>query len=60
MYFKDESHNLKGSYSIRTNVALSIANKSVRCLLLSGTPALSRPFELYSQISAVKKNFISA
>lgn len=59
-YFKDESHNLKSDKSARTKAALALAMKSNRCILLSGTPALSRPIELFTQIQAVTKhNFMS-
>ncbi|KAL4107305.1 hypothetical protein QTP88_017672 [Uroleucon formosanum] len=52
----DESHSLKSEKSARTRVALSLAMQSKQCILLSGTPALSRPIELYSQIKAITKN----
>ncbi|XP_025420462.1 SWI/SNF-related matrix-associated actin-dependent regulator of chromatin subfamily A-like protein 1 isoform X1 [Sipha flava] len=52
----DESHSLKSEKSARTKVALSLAMKSSRCILLSGTPALSRPIELYTQIKAITRN----
>ena len=49
----DESHNIKNSDAQRTRAALSVAKKVKRIILLSGTPALSRPMELYTQILAV-------
>lgn len=49
----DESHNIKSSDAQRTKAALSIAKRVKRIVLLSGTPALSRPMELYTQILAV-------
>ncbi|XP_001945056.2 SWI/SNF-related matrix-associated actin-dependent regulator of chromatin subfamily A-like protein 1 [Acyrthosiphon pisum] len=52
----DESHSLKSEKSARTRVALSLAMQSKQCILLSGTPALSRPIELYSQIKAITRN----
>lgn len=52
----DESHSLKSEKSARTKVALSLAMQSKQCILLSGTPALSRPIELYSQIKAITQN----
>ncbi|VVC28544.1 Helicase superfamily 1/2, ATP-binding domain,Helicase, C-terminal,P-loop containing nucleoside [Cinara cedri] len=56
----DESHSLKSEKSARTKVANSIGMKSTRCILLSGTPALSRPIELYTQVKIISKNkFIS-
>ncbi|XP_073992688.1 SWI/SNF-related matrix-associated actin-dependent regulator of chromatin subfamily A-like protein 1 isoform X2 [Rhodnius prolixus] len=49
----DESHCLKNIKTIRTKAALEIVKKCKRCILLSGTPALSRPAELFCQIKAV-------
>ncbi|KAK6627944.1 hypothetical protein RUM44_010426 [Polyplax serrata] len=53
MIIFDESHLLKSSKSARTKVALQLCKLSSKIILLSGTPALSRPQELYSQISAI-------
>ncbi|XP_050545725.1 SWI/SNF-related matrix-associated actin-dependent regulator of chromatin subfamily A-like protein 1 [Daktulosphaira vitifoliae] len=56
----DESHSLKNEKTARTQVSLALAMQSNRCILLSGTPALSRPMELYSQIKAVtRSNFMT-
>ncbi|MFH4975848.1 hypothetical protein AB6A40_002557 [Gnathostoma spinigerum] len=49
----DESHLIKDCQAQRTKVATEIARKAQRTILLSGTPALSRPAELYSQIRIV-------
>ncbi|EYC38236.1 hypothetical protein Y032_0731g1900 [Ancylostoma ceylanicum] len=49
----DESHMLKDGKAKRTQVALSLSKKASRVILLSGTPALSRPAELFSQIRLV-------
>ncbi|XP_003741169.2 SWI/SNF-related matrix-associated actin-dependent regulator of chromatin subfamily A-like protein 1 [Galendromus occidentalis] len=46
----DESHFLKNYKSQRTKVAQELSAESRRIILLSGTPALSRPVELYPQI----------
>ena len=43
----DESHNLKDTRSQRSEIALPIMKKAKRLVLLSGTPALNRPVELY-------------
>lgn len=49
----DESHYLKSPTTKRT-LAVAPAIKNASCaLLLSGTPALSRPIELYSQLNAL-------
>ncbi|KAK6047424.1 helicase protein [Cooperia oncophora] len=49
----DESHLLKDNKAKRTQVAHSLAKRATRVILLSGTPALSRPAELYSQVRLV-------
>uniref|UniRef100_A0A8R1XZJ4 SWI/SNF-related matrix-associated actin-dependent regulator of chromatin subfamily A-like protein 1 n=2 Tax=Onchocerca TaxID=6281 RepID=A0A8R1XZJ4_ONCVO len=49
----DESHRLKDRNAQRTKVATNIAKKALRVILLSGTPALSCPVELYSQIRII-------
>ncbi|XP_057292438.1 SWI/SNF-related matrix-associated actin-dependent regulator of chromatin subfamily A-like protein 1 isoform X2 [Hydractinia symbiolongicarpus] len=51
----DESHLLKNRNAIRTKNIVPIIQKSKRAILLSGTPALSRPKELYTQIAALYK-----
>lgn len=53
MLIFDESHFLKGYKSQRTKVALELSAEARRIILLSGTPALSRPIELYSQIQCL-------
>ncbi|KAL7452364.1 hypothetical protein ACHAWC_004087, partial [Mediolabrus comicus] len=49
----DESHNLKDNKSQRCQLALPIMKKAKRLVLLSGTPALNRPVELYPQLIAL-------
>ncbi|XP_069671245.1 SWI/SNF-related matrix-associated actin-dependent regulator of chromatin subfamily A-like protein 1 isoform X10 [Periplaneta americana] len=49
----DESHFIKSSESARSKAASVLLKSSKRVLMLSGTPALSRPIELYPQISAI-------
>lgn len=53
----DESHFLKNVNSARTKAALPLLKKADHVLLLTGTPALSRPLELYPQITAVDTKF---
>merc|ERR1719510_833439 len=51
----DESHFLKDHKSIRYKAAEAILRDNVEhIILLSGTPALSRPIELYTQISLIE------
>ncbi|XP_053610270.1 SWI/SNF-related matrix-associated actin-dependent regulator of chromatin subfamily A-like protein 1 [Plodia interpunctella] len=50
----DESHYLK-SHKAQCTIALSgITKQSQRVVLLSGTPALSRPAELYTQLTLIE------
>ncbi|XP_029641576.1 SWI/SNF-related matrix-associated actin-dependent regulator of chromatin subfamily A-like protein 1 isoform X2 [Octopus sinensis] len=49
----DESHFLKNFKSARTKAALPILQNATRVILLTGTPALSRPSELFTQIVGV-------
>lgn len=46
----DESHMLKNKATKRTSTLVPILNSTDRCVLLSGTPALSRPGELWPQL----------
>lgn len=50
----DECHFIKNYKASRTQAALSLLKAATRVILLSGTPALSRPLELYTQICAVQ------
>jgi hypothetical protein len=49
----DESHMLKSGKALRTQALLPVLNAARRCILLSGTPALSRPLDLYTQLSVL-------
>uniref|UniRef100_A0AC35F623 SWI/SNF-related matrix-associated actin-dependent regulator of chromatin subfamily A-like protein 1 n=1 Tax=Panagrolaimus sp. PS1159 TaxID=55785 RepID=A0AC35F623_9BILA len=49
----DESHMLKEEKAKRTKAAMSLARAANRVILLSGTPAISRPAELYTQIQMI-------
>jgi hypothetical protein len=53
----DESHLIKNSKSERTSKLLPVLQAASRVLLLTGTPALSRPAELFTQISAIDRSF---
>ncbi|KAL4581332.1 hypothetical protein LXL04_017546 [Taraxacum kok-saghyz] len=46
----DESHFLKNAQAKRTTASLPILQKARYTMLLSGTPALSRPIELFKQV----------
>ncbi|CAL5083902.1 unnamed protein product [Urochloa decumbens] len=50
----DESHNIrctKTEEKCETKAVLHLASKIERIVLLSGTPSLSRPFDIYHQIN---------
>ena len=49
----DESHNLKSRSSQRAKFIIPLLKRSKRLLLLSGTPALARPEELWTQVSSL-------
>lgn len=49
----DESHYIKDGAAKRTKAALPILKEARRCLLLTGTPALNRPKEVFTQLSAL-------
>lgn len=50
----DESHNLKSTGAKRTQSITPLLQGSRRTILLSGTPALSRPIELFPQLACLK------
>ncbi|XP_075385129.1 SWI/SNF-related matrix-associated actin-dependent regulator of chromatin subfamily A-like protein 1 [Tenrec ecaudatus] len=53
----DESHFLKNIKTSRCRAAMPILKVTKRAILLSGTPAMSRPSELYTQIVGVRPTF---
>jgi hypothetical protein len=46
----DESHYIKQRKSQRSLLLAGLMQQATRLLLLSGTPALARPVELYPQV----------
>ena len=50
----DESHYLKNADAQRTKAILPLLQSANRAVLLTGTPALSRPAELYPQLACVE------
>ena len=50
----DESHMIKNRSSLRAREILQIVRHASRVILLSGTPALARPLDLYTQIEAIE------
>ncbi|XP_058804716.1 SWI/SNF-related matrix-associated actin-dependent regulator of chromatin subfamily A-like protein 1 [Phymastichus coffea] len=55
----DESHYLKSPKTQRTKSVQKLANYAQRIILLTGTPALSRPIELHSQMKLLMPSFIN-
>ena len=49
----DESHYIKSDSAARTEAVHLLAKSSRRVILLTGTPALSRPMELFTQIKLI-------
>ncbi|WVZ66820.1 hypothetical protein U9M48_015988 [Paspalum notatum var. saurae] len=49
----DESHFMKNGQAKRTIASLPVLQKAQYVVLLSGTPALSRPIELFTQLQAL-------
>nr|XP_023019905.1 SWI/SNF-related matrix-associated actin-dependent regulator of chromatin subfamily A-like protein 1 [Leptinotarsa decemlineata] len=53
----DESHTMKSFKSKCFQSAETLAKRAKRVILLSGTPALSRPSELFTQLSLIDSKF---
>lgn len=53
----DESHQMKSPFSERTKAAQALAARARRRVLLSGTPSLGSPFDLYAQLRFLGKYF---
>nr|XP_020865142.1 DNA annealing helicase and endonuclease ZRANB3 isoform X2 [Phascolarctos cinereus] len=49
----DESHYMKSRNASRSKILLPLVQKSRRAILLTGTPALGRPEELFMQIDGL-------
>lgn len=54
----DESHYVKNATAKRSQALLPLMESAKRVLCLSGTPAMSRPYELYAQINALRVSHI--
>eukprot|EP00930_Biecheleria_cincta_P023313 TRINITY_DN16867_c0_g2_i2.p1 TRINITY_DN16867_c0_g2~~TRINITY_DN16867_c0_g2_i2.p1 ORF type:complete len:926 (-),score=144.06 TRINITY_DN16867_c0_g2_i2:153-2930(-) len=50
----DESHMMKNKDTQRTQEILRATSNAAHVVLLSGTPALARPIELFTQVEAVQ------
>lgn len=49
----DESHYMKSRNAKRSKILLPIVQKATRAILLTGTPALGRPEEVFSILCVV-------
>ena len=49
----DESHNIKNPVAKRTEAIIAISHLAKRVLMISGTPFLNRPIELFTQLNAL-------
>lgn len=56
----DESHFLKDGKSQRSRAVVPLLKAAKRAICLTGTPALSRPVELFSQIEALRPNVFTS
>lgn len=54
----DECHMIKDSKTQRYKLIQKLVHKAMRLVLISGTPAMSRPIELFTQLKLLMpKNF---
>lgn len=59
----DESHNLRAANrdeSAQTQIAVRVIKATLRAILMSGTPALNRPFDLYCQVDALHPGLLKS
>ena len=57
----DESHNMcttNGDEPLQTQVAAQVVKEAAHAILLSGTPALNRPFDLFCQANALSPGML--
>ena len=55
----DEAHHLKSGYSLRAKTIVPLLRRMKHVLLLTGTPALARPKELYNLLSIVRPDLFN-
>ena len=55
----DESHYIKNQTALRTKMIAPLVKASTYCALLSGTPALAKPVELFPQVSGLRPDLFS-
>lgn len=54
----DESHYVKSRKTKRTKAATPIVHAAKHALLVTGTPALNRPIELFAQLYMIRPSYI--
>ena len=54
----DESHYAKNRKAKRTKAIIPIVKRTPKALLLSGTPALNRPVELFTQLHMLRPKYM--
>lgn len=55
----DESHFIKGRTTNRAKTLLPHLGKAKRIILLTGTPSLSRPSEIFTQVNLLRRDVFS-
>lgn len=55
----DEAHYIKSKTTNRTKAALEIAEGALNVFLLTGTPILNRPIELYTLLQAIDHELVA-
>jgi SNF2 family DNA or RNA helicase len=65
MVVVDESHNLRttnarGTDAPHTEACVAAVKRAKRAVLLSGTPSLSRPYDLFRQVDALRPGLLGA
>ena len=53
----DEAHYLKSQDAKRTKFLIPVLQKCKRCILLTGTPILAKPMEIYPLLNALRPDF---
>lgn len=53
----DESHSIKNPRSARTKTSLELSKKACRRVIMSGTPSLGDPRDMYSQLRFLSPSF---
>ncbi|CAM9141340.1 unnamed protein product, partial [Sphacelaria rigidula] len=48
----------ESAQSQQVNVCLGVVAKATRAVLLSGTPSLSKPFDLFNQVEALSPGLL--